>query len=138
MSSSRSLHTKTFVLIVLVVLLSSIGNVLLSVGMKRVGAIDAWSVDALARVFLDTFTNPFIWLGIGSLLAFFICYLALLSWADYSFVTPVSAIGYAVVPLLGWALLGESVSDLRWSGIACICGGVLLISRTPPSTTGPS
>lgn len=138
MSASRSLRTKTFVLIVLVVLLSSVGNVLLSVGMKHVGAIRAWTPGALAGVFVDTFTNPFIWLGIGSLLAFFVCYLVLLSWADYSFVTPVSAVGYAVVPLLGWALLGETVSRLRWSGIACLCVGVLLISRTPPKTTGSS
>ncbi|MDE3153569.1 MAG: hypothetical protein KGN76_00600 [Acidobacteriota bacterium] len=137
-SASRSLDTKTVVLLVLVVALSSIGNILLSVGMKQVGAVDTWSVPALAGLFVKTFTTPWIWLGVGSLLLFFICYLVLLSWADYSFVTPVSAIGYAVVPLLGWALLGEQVTDLRWIGIGLICVGVLFISRTPPRTTGLS
>ncbi len=135
-SSSASVDTKTVVLLVLVVALSSVGNILLSIGMKHVGAVDAWSIQALAGVFVKTFTTPSIWLGVGSLLAFFVCYLVLLSWADYSFVTPVSAIGYAVVPFLGWALLGEQVTDVRWTGIGLICVGVLLISRTPPRTTG--
>jgi drug/metabolite transporter (DMT)-like permease len=138
MSSSGSINTKTVVLLVLVVALSSIGNVLLSVGMKHVGAVETWSAAALAGIFVRTFTTPFIWLGVGSLLLFFVCYLVLLSWADYSFVTPVSAIGYAVVPLLGWSLLGEQVSEMRWAGIGLICVGVLLVSRTPPRTTGPS
>lgn len=122
-------------LVALVVLLSAAGNVLLSVGMKHVGAVDLRSVSALAAAAAATFGSPMVWLGIGSLVLFFVCYLLLLSWADYSFVSPVTAIGYVIVPLLGWSLLGEQVSPLRWSGIALICVGVALVSGTPPRTT---
>ena len=61
-----------------------------------------------------------------------------LSWADYSFVMPFSAIAYALVPLLGYLWLGEIVPGTRWVGITLIVFGVCLISRTLPSTTGPA
>lgn len=119
----------------LVVVLSSAGNVLLSVGMKQVGAVHVGSIASLVEAGLATAASPAVWLGVASLILFFVCYLLLLSWADYSFVAPVTAIGYAVVPLLGWSLLGDQVSGLRWAGIGVICVGVALVSRTPPRTT---
>jgi len=42
---------------------------------------------------------------------------------------------YAVVPLLGHCVLGESVTALRWIGVSLICLGVTFVGRTPPSTT---
>jgi drug/metabolite transporter (DMT)-like permease len=119
----------------LVVVLSAGGNVLLSLGMKQVGAVDLRSIHALVATAVATFASPLVWLGVFSLILFFVCYLLLLSWADYSFVSPVTALGYAIVPLLGWSLLGEQVSWLRWAGIALICVGVVLVSGTPPRTT---
>lgn len=119
----------------LVIVLSAGGNVLLSVGMKQVGAVDLRSVPALVATAAATFASPLVWLGVLSLILFFVCYLLLLSWADYSFVSPVTALGYVIVPLLGWSLLGEHVSRLRWAGIALICVGVVLVSGTPPRTT---
>jgi drug/metabolite transporter (DMT)-like permease len=76
-----------------------------------------------------------IWLGIASLIVWFICSLVLFSRIDFSYVKPVSAIGYALVAVLGYAVLGEVVTAARWTGIVCICAGVTLIGRTPPRTT---
>lgn len=53
-----------------------------------------------------------------------------LSWADYSFVQPASSLAYGVVALLGYTVLGERVSPLRWMGIAIICLGVFVVTRT--------
>ena len=69
------------------------------------------------------------------MLAFMVCHMLVLSWADYSFVMPFSAIAYALVPLLGYLFLGEQVSAARWIGIVLIVLGVFLINRTPPRTT---
>jgi len=68
-------------------------------------------------------------------LLFMVCHMLVLSWADYSFVMPFSAIAYALVPLLGYLFLGEHVSAARWTGILLIFLGVLLINRTPHRTT---
>ncbi len=104
--------------------------------MKQVGEIQDYSPAALLQVFLKTFTTGTIWLGIASLLVFFVSYLLLLSWADFSFVQPVTAIGYAVVAVLSYFLLGEIVSPTRWLGVLFICGGVALVSGTAPRTAG--
>ena len=125
----------TYLLLGAMVFFSSIGNVLLSKGMKQVGEVVDFSPVALLAIFLKTFMNSSIWLGIFSLLLFFVSYLLLLSWADLSYVQPASAIGYAMVALLGYVLLGESVSPTRWMGVLFICGGVALVGGTNPSTT---
>jgi len=132
---NSSVSRKTYSLLVFMVFFSSFGNILLSKGMKEIGQIRDYSASALAALFLRTFTNGTIWIGIVSLLVFFVCNLLLLSWADYSFVQPASAIGYALVALLGYLVLGEFVGPVRWLGVAFISAGVVLVGGTEPRTT---
>jgi len=101
-----------------------------------VGELRHVSVSTLPVYFLKTLSSAWIWLGIGSLLLFFVSYLLVLSWADYSYVMPVTAVGYVLAPLLAHLLLGEAVPGARWMGAAFIFLGVALVGRTPPSTTG--
>src|SRR5262249_4814397 len=123
-------------LLALMVLFGSLGNVLLSRGMKETGEILDFSPLALAVAFLKVFMNGSIWLGIGSLLVFFVSYLLLLSWADLSYVQPDSAIGYAFVAVLGYFMLGEFISLTRLTGVVLICAGVVLVGRTEPAPSG--
>jgi drug/metabolite transporter (DMT)-like permease len=102
--------------------------------MKQIGEIIDFSPAALASTFLKTFANGSIWLGILSLLVFFVSYLLLLSWADFSYVQPASAIGYALVAVLGYFVLGEFVSPIRWIGVLIICLGVALVGWTEPGS----
>lgn len=111
------------------------GNVLLGKGMKHVGAVVIWPPSQLLHTALKVFASTSIWLGISSLILFFVSYMLVLSWADYSFVQPASSLAYGVVALLGYLMLGETVSPLRWVGIAIICLGVFVISHTAPRTT---
>jgi len=134
MKPNGQLETKTYTLLASMVLFSSIGNVLLSKGMKQVGEIVDYSASGLSIVFLRIFMSGTIWLGVVSLLVFFVSYLLLLSWADFSFVQPVSSIGYAVVAVLSYFLLGEIISPIRWLGVLFICAGVALVSGTEPRT----
>lgn len=126
---------KTYVLLVVMILAGSIGDVLLSKGMKQIGEVTDWSPAALWNVGVQVFTSPIIWLGIAALSTFFIGYMLVLTWADFSYVLPATAASYAVVPLLGWLVLGEVVTPLRWTGVAFICLGVALVGSTPHSTT---
>ena len=82
-----------------------------------------------------TAASGIVWVGVGLLALFFISYLLLLSWADYSYVLPASAAGYAIVPLLGYTFGGERVSPLRWSGVLLISAGVMMVGRTPVRTS---
>jgi len=134
--SLKGFHTETYILLALMVFFGSLGNVLLSRGMKQTGEIIDFSPSALAGAFVRVFTNGSIWLGIASLLVFFASYLLLLSWADFSYVQPASAIGYALVAVLGYFMLGEFISPTRWTGVLLICAGVLLVGGTDPSPSG--
>ena len=126
---------RTGVLIALTILCNSVGNVLLGIGMKRVGDVRAWAVESVAALAWRMLTTSTIWIGAGTLLLFLIFYMLLLSWADYSYVQPATAAGYAIVPLLGHAIAEEPLSPVRWGGIVLICFGVALVGQTPMRTT---
>ena len=129
------LRFKTYLLICLMVAFGPLGDVLLSKGMKRVGGLTSWAPRELWRFFLATFTSGMVWLGVGSLLTFFLAYILVLSWADYSFVQPASSMAYGVVALLGYFLLRDVITPTRWVGILIICLGVFIVGQTSPSTT---
>jgi uncharacterized membrane protein len=119
----------------MIVVFAPLGNVLLGKGMKTVGPATHWASGDLWNIFIHIITSGYIWLGIASLLTFFVAYMLVLTWADYSYVQPASSFSYAMVALLGYLLLGEVISPLRAFGIATICLGVLIVGHTPPRTT---
>ena len=135
MTTHKHLHLKTYLLIAVMVIAGPLGNVLLGKGMKHVGEIAIWPPSQLLHTGLNIFTSGSIWLGIASLITFFVAYMLVLSLADYSFVQPASSLAYGMVALLGYLMLGERVSPLRWAGIAVICLGVFVVGRTSPRTT---
>jgi drug/metabolite transporter (DMT)-like permease len=135
MKSSEGLHLKTYILLLIMATFGPLGDVFLGKGMKGVGAASAWALTDIVHFFARAFTSGTVWLGIALLIAFFIAYTLVLSWADFSFVQPASSISYVFVALLGHFLLGEMVSATRWAGILIICAGVLLVGNTPPRTT---
>jgi uncharacterized membrane protein len=135
MESHKPLQFKTFVMILIMIIAGPLGNVLLGKGMKSVGTVTISSASDLGHVVGRVFSSTFVWLGVASLLTFFVANILVLSWADYSFVQPASSMAYGVVALLSVFVLGESVTPLRWAGIATICLGVFIVGRTNPRTT---
>jgi hypothetical protein len=138
MNSPKTHTLKTSILVVLLIILNSAGNFFFGLGMKRIGAMQDLSMAVLHAAFVSVFSSVWIWLGIVSMLLFLGALMLVLSWADFSYVLPATAAMYAIVPLLGHFVLGESVTGLRWTGVALICAGVMFVSRTPPSTTEKS
>jgi len=135
MKDSPGLHLKTYIFLLFIVLFAPLGNVLLGKGMKTIGSARDWGPQGLFHILLRILTSGYIWLGIACLLAFFVAYMLVLTWADYSYVQPASAFSYLVVAVLGLLLLGEKVNLLRWTGIAVICLGVVIVGHTHPRTT---
>jgi drug/metabolite transporter (DMT)-like permease len=134
----KSLHFKTYAMIAVMVIVGPLGNVLLGKGMKHIADLSVWPPAHILHSGIEIFSSPFIWLGILSLIAFFVSYMLVLSWADYSFVQPATSLAYGVIALLSYYFLGEKISPLRWAGIAVICLGVFVVSRTGLRTSTPS
>lgn len=138
MTPTRSIHLKTYLLISLMVVFGPLGNVLLGKAMRRIGTARIVTASDALNALSKVLSSGTIWLGIASLITFFVAYMLVLSWADYSYVQPASSVSYAVVALLAHFLLREVVTPLRWAGVAIICLGVLVVGYTPPRTTEPS
>src|ERR1700759_4048602 len=134
MTVEKPLQIKTFLLIAVMVIAGPLGNVLLSKGMKQAGTLVFFPLAQAPHTVLRIFSTAPIWLGIASLLTFFLANILVLSWADYSYVQPASSLGYGVSALLGSVMLSEPVSPLRWLGIAIICLGVFVVGQTSPKS----
>jgi len=137
MTTGQHLRGKTVVLLLLMVVFGSSGDTLMGKGMRAVGPPAEWRVAPVVEFLSHAAVSPLVWAGFGCLLLFFLSYMLVLTWADFSFVLPASAAAYAVVPLLGHFFLGEAVSTVRWVGIALITLGVGFVGNTPPRTTAP-
>jgi drug/metabolite transporter (DMT)-like permease len=118
---------KTRLFAVISVLSNVAGNSALTYGMTTLGPIGNTPLDLIAALF-----HPWVALGVAMLIVWTFAHMALLSWADLSYVMPVTAIGYVVTAFAGKFFLGESVSPLRWAGIVLITAGVTLVGRTAP------
>ena len=103
------------------------GQLLMKRGMQIFGAV---SVRELAVKLIPMLTNPLVFLGLAAFGISAIFWLVVLSRLDLSLVYPMVSIGYVVVAVVSMMYLGESVSLIRWLGIAIICVGVVLISRS--------
>jgi drug/metabolite transporter (DMT)-like permease len=126
---------KTRVCLLLIVVANALGNVLLSRGMREVGSIASYSPAEVFVSALRAATNPYVLAGVGFLIVFFLAHMIVLSWADLSYVLPMTSVGYIVVTVLSWWWLGEQVRPLRWLGTVVIVAGVCLVGRTPDRTT---
>ncbi len=78
--------------------------------------------------YITALFQPWAALGVALLILWLMSRMTLLSWADLSYVLPVTSIGYVLVALAGRFLLNEQITARRWAGIALIVAGVALVS----------
>ena len=126
----HTLSLQQYMVLLAVMLTASVGDTLLSHGMKQVGPVSVTHLGML----LSAMRNLWVVSGILCLLGFFASYLTALSWADLTFVLPSTAFGYVVVALLSKFWLHETVSPYRWAGIALIVCGVGFVANGPSLT----
>jgi drug/metabolite transporter (DMT)-like permease len=120
-----TLRTASFLAIT--VLANSGGEIAVTRAMKDIGEIKNFKLAALLTVFKRAFHSGWMRLAIALLAAGFFSLLALLSWADVSFVIPATASTYVFGGLGAKFLLGEQLSPARWAGIVLVSVGVALV-----------
>ncbi len=104
-----------------------IGNLALSWGMKHPLGIALTGVGPV-----DALLNPWVGLGIALLAVWTMARITLLSWADLSFVLPVTSVGYVINALIGFGIYHEQISWQRWVGTALILSGAVAAGATEP------
>jgi drug/metabolite transporter (DMT)-like permease len=120
--ASRRLLWKTWLFAFITVMANAVGNLLLTFGIRA----SHWEWGPEFRFSL--------WLvaGVALLIVWMLAKMALLSWADLSYVLPVTAFGYVLSAALGRLFLNESITAQRWAGIALITAGMLVVGSGKP------
>jgi uncharacterized membrane protein len=114
----------------LVVCLNALGNLSLTWGMRHIDI----SVGLNPLDYIRAMLNPYVALGILLLITWLLTRMALLSWADLSFVVPITSVGYVLSAVLGVWFLAEVVTPVHWTGTLLIFAGTLLVGSTKPDT----
>lgn len=119
---------KTAVMIAMIVLADSAGDVLITKGMKQVGEISTIKPKELLAIARRVLSNRNFLSGIFFMAVTFFSFLTVLSWADLSLVFPSTSLVYVVSALGARFILKETVTVQRWLGIGLVCLGVVLTS----------
>jgi multidrug transporter EmrE-like cation transporter len=120
-----------WLLVIGFVVFTTIGDVLLSRAMNRIGDMGAIRRErGLLAVIQTVVMNGTFWTAILFMAASFFSLLWALNKADLSFVGPASsAMVFVSNTLAGKYFLKEDVDKRRWAATALVCIGILLIAH---------
>jgi drug/metabolite transporter (DMT)-like permease len=97
--------------------------------LKR-GATDvAEPQSAFSWTGINGLQSPLVWWAILLIIASFISWLYVLRYIPITIAYPLSRVVDVLVPLGCWIFLGESISALRWFGIALVVIGLALVAK---------
>jgi len=125
---------RTYAVLLLFLGLRSFGNLWIAMGSRHLTRV--LSVNPSA--YLGSMLDPWVALGIVTLILSLFARMALLSLADLGFVLPVTAVGYILAAVLGKYFLAEQVSPQRWLATLLIFGGAALVGSTARRTGEPT
>ncbi|HZT38293.1 MAG TPA: hypothetical protein VFA28_10365 [Bryobacteraceae bacterium] len=131
-NTEHILHRKSAIFALIAISASVAGNSLLSRGMREIGP----TVSASPLDYLAALLNPFVAGGVALLVIWLLSQLSLLSWADLSYVLPITSTAYALTAIVGRLAMHDHISPERWLGIGLITLGAMIVGRTYPRTTG--
>jgi len=123
------LRWKTRLFAAIVILSNAFGNFSLKWGMDRQAVLTLSPLDYIRAIL-----SPWVMLGISLLVLWLLTRMALLSWADLSYVLPITSLGYVANALMGRFFLSEQITPQRWAGTLLIVGGTVLVGMGRPRT----
>jgi uncharacterized membrane protein len=124
---SPSLRWKTRAFALFVILSNSFGNLFLALGMRASEDVSRSPWALVAAIF-----NPWVTLGITLLILWLLTRMAMMSWADLTYVLPVTSFGYVISAALGRMFLNEQITGWRWAGTVLIVAGTVLVGVGSP------
>jgi uncharacterized membrane protein len=122
---------KNAIFVALIVIGNTVGNLFLAISMSRMPAFA--SISLLSYACLVLFSPAFL-LGTFLIAVSMFAQLTMYTWADLSYILPVTASGYVITALLGRFFLAEKISVTGWIGVVVISFGVVLVAETRADT----
>jgi multidrug transporter EmrE-like cation transporter len=116
-------------LILFGVLLNSFAQILLKLGMQKIGHFDM-TMSNVVPIGLQVATSLPIIGGIACYVVSILVWLIVLSRVEVSVAYPMVSLGYIVAALAGYYWLGEALGPMRVGGIVVIMIGVWMVAKT--------
>jgi uncharacterized membrane protein len=120
--AAASSQFKTRLFAVIVILSNTLGNFFIAQGMRRISS----PVNSAPAMLKAIFT-PYVAAGILLLILWLLSRMAFFSFADLSYILPVTSLGYVLNALMGHFFLGETITLQRWAGTFLIVAGTVLV-----------
>ncbi|MGA2709559.1 MAG: SMR family transporter [Steroidobacteraceae bacterium] len=130
MSAGAGISWITWVLILSGVSMNAAAQILLKFATKPLAQFSQFDLGTLAASILVLVRSPPFWAGMVCYAASICVWLAALAKAPVSVAYPMLSIGYILVAWASVVWLGETMSPAKMLGIALICIGVVLVSRS--------
>jgi multidrug transporter EmrE-like cation transporter len=111
--------------------LNAAAQLLLKVATRPLSHFTQFNADSLGSSLVILCRSAPFWAGMVCYAASVCVWLAALSKAPVSTAYPMLSLGYVVVAAVSVMWLGESMTPAKVFGIALICAGVVLVSRSP-------
>jgi drug/metabolite transporter (DMT)-like permease len=122
---------KNALFVALIVFGNTVGNLLLAISMSQMPSFLSTGLEDYIALVLS---NAFFLTGTCLITLSMFAQLSMYTWADLSYVLPVTASGYVLTAILSKFFLQENVSISRWIGVVVISFGVFLVAHTPSDT----
>jgi len=114
----------------LALVLNAVANLLIKVGVKRFEGAESAFSQGFASAVSALASNWVLILGLFCFAVNVMFYAYALKKIDVSAAYPVMVgAGFAIIALVAWKFLGESLSRLQLTGVLCILIGVWLVAR---------
>ena len=120
----------TWAMILTGVGLNAAAQLLLKAATRPLAHFSEFNAETLGGAVLVLFRSAPFWAGMVCYAASVCVWLGALSKAPVSTAYPMLSLGYVVVAAVSVAWLGESMPPAKVLGIALICAGVILVSRS--------
>lgn len=116
-------------LILFTVLTNFLSQIMLKKGMTSVPAFES-SLPGIIGAGPAILFNPFVFLGLVTMVISMAAHLMVLARVEISFAYPFLGLSFVLVALYGHLVLNESISVARVLGVVLICSGVVLVARS--------
>lgn len=105
--------------------IGAVGQLLLKFAARSTGGVSFFALSSLARLAL----NPYLLGGLLCFVSSMVLWVKVLGSAELATAYPMVSLGYVLVALLSWVLLGERLGLRQALAIGVIVFGVVLLGR---------
>ena len=116
-------------LVVICIFLGAFGQISMKTGMNQLDKVNSISDLISLKMVISVLSNFYVVLGLSFYFIGAFLWLAAMSSLNISFMYPLLSLAYLITAIFAYFYMGETITILRWTGIALVIVGCFLIAR---------